>query len=421
MKKNIFSLAVILTSTAVFAQQQKEEQTPLNKLEQQTQALEYAVSNLQKLKVSGYIQTQYQWGEDAASLKVGSRNENPKEPFNRMGVRRGRVKFAYEEGLTSSVFQIDMTEKGIGFKDVYLQIKDPWVGTISFKAGIFDRPFGYEISYSSSRRESPERSTVYQTLFPDERDMGASFTLQPSKISPWHFLKLEAGLFAGNGIKQETDSKKDFIGHLTANDNFRSNGKWSIGVSYYNGRVYQGTENVYSMKGNALVLISDDSNIGKFSKREYFGADAQLSLKSVVGLTQLRGEYLLGTQPGVRGGSKSPNSSTLLSTDTYIRNFSGGYVMLIQDLGRLPLSAVAKYDWYNPNTKVSDKEIGQKGTDKGDIAYYTLGLGFLWQANNNIRIQAYYDIVKNETTENLADFSSDIKDDLFTLRLQYKF
>jgi len=133
MKKNIFSLAVILTSTVVFAQHQKEELTPLNKLEQQTQALEYAVSNLQKLKVSGYIQAQYQWGEEAASLKVGSRNENPKEPFNRMGVRRGRVKFAYEEGLTSSVFQIDMTEKGIGFKDVYLQIKDPWVGTISLK------------------------------------------------------------------------------------------------------------------------------------------------------------------------------------------------------------------------------------------------------------------------------------------------
>ncbi|HLW06927.1 MAG TPA: hypothetical protein VKY45_05130, partial [Marinilabiliaceae bacterium] len=64
MKRNIFSLAVILTSTAVFAQQQKEELSPLNKLEQQTQALEYAVSNLQKLKVSGYIQTQYQWGEE---------------------------------------------------------------------------------------------------------------------------------------------------------------------------------------------------------------------------------------------------------------------------------------------------------------------------------------------------------------------
>jgi|SRR5690554_2856350 len=421
MKKNFFSLAVILTSTVAFAQQQKEELSPLNKLEQQTQALEYAVSNLQKLKVSGYIQTQYQWGEEAASLKVGSRNENPQEPFNRMGIRRGRVKLTYDEGITSSVFQIDMTEKGIGFKDVYLQIKDPWVETISLKAGIFDRPFGYEISYSSSRRESPERSTVYQTLFPDERDMGASFTLQPSKISPWHFLKLEAGLFAGNGIKQETDSKKDFIGHLSASDNFRSKGKWGIGISYYNGRVYQGTENIYSMKGNALVLSSDASNIGKFSKREYFGADAQLCLKSVVGMTQLRGEYLLGTQPSFKDGSKSPNSSTLLSTDTYIRDFSGGYFMLIQDLGRVPLSAVAKYDWYNPNTKVSDKEIGQNGTDKGDIAYHTLGLGFLWQANNNIRIQAYYDIVKNETTENLADFSSDRNDDLFTLRLQYKF
>lgn len=417
MGKNIFLLFIFFLSTVTMAQQSEEESIFSNKLEQAS----LDESNLQKFKVSGYIQTQYQWGEEAADLKVGSVNENSDESFNRIGIRRGRIKFVYEEGLASGVFQIDLTEKGIGFKDVYMKIKDPWVGTNSFKAGIFDRPFGYEISYSSSQRETPERSMIFQTLFPDERDMGAAFTAQGSKQSPWHFLKLEAGLFAGNGIKEETDSKKDFIGHLSAHNFFESGGKWGVGISYYTGGVYQGTENIYSMKGNAFVLNSDVSNKGKFAKREYFGADAQFSLASSAGLTQLRGEYLFGKQPGVKENSKSPNTSTLIATDTYIREFRGGYFMLVQDMGRLPFSAVVKYDWYNPNTKVSSNEIGKNGTAKGDISYNILGLGFLWNTSESLRLQAYYEVVKNETSENVATYSQDRKDNVFTLRLQYKF
>ena len=419
MGKNKFLLFILFSSTVAMAQHSEEEPIFVNKLEQTAASLDE--SDLQKFKVSGYIQTQYQWGEEAADLKVGSGNESSGKSFNRIGIRRGRIKFAYEEGLASGVFQIDLTEKGIGFKDVYMKIKDPWAGTNSFKAGIFDRPFGYEISYSSSQRESPERSMIFQTLFPDERDMGAAFIGQVSKQSPWHFLKLEAGLFAGNGIKEETDSKKDFIGHLSAHNFFKSGGKWGVGISYYNGGVYQGTENIYSMKGNAFVLNSEVSNKGKFAKREYFGADAQFSLASGAGITQLRGEYLFGKQPGVKENSKSPNTSTLIATDTYIREFRGGYFMLVQDIGRLPFSAVVKYDWYNPNTKVSGNEIGKNGTAEGDISYNTLGLGFLWNTSDSLRLQVYYEIVKNETSENIATYSQDRNDNVFTLRLQYKF
>lgn len=417
---NILISSLLLCATS-FAQQQEPEQTPIEKLEQQTRVLEDAVSVLQKFKVSGYIQTQYQFGEKGSALKVGTANENPEKTFDRFGIRRGRIKFLYEDGITSGVFQLDMTEKGVGFKDAYLNIKDPWVGTNALKAGIFDRPFGYEISYSSSRRESPERSTVFQTLFPDERDLGAMLTLQASKTSPLNFIKLEAGLFAGNGIKQETDSRKDFIGHLSIAKNIGSEAKFAVGGSYYNGSVYQGTQNVYSMKDNGFELNSDASNKGGFAKREYVGFDGQFNILTGAGMTQLRGEYLLGTQPGAKTNSKSPNASALPTTDTYIRKFNGAYVILVQDLGQSPFSAVVKYDFYDPNTKISNNEIGLNGTTNGDIAYNTLGLGLLWRASNSIRVQAYYDMVKNEKSENLAAFKEDIKDNVFTLRLQYKF
>lgn len=418
MKKIKVLFAVLFISTAGFAQ---EESVTEMTLDQQVQSIEDVLSKLQNFRVSGYIQAQYQWGEQDAGLKVGGANENLDDSFNRIGIRRGRIKFVYEEGIASGVFQIDLTEKGIGFKDVYLQVKDPWIGTNSLKAGIFDRPFGYEISYSSSRRESPERSTVFQTLFPDERDLGAAFTLQAAKSSPFNFLKLQAGLFAGNGIKRETDSKRDFIGHLSANKKLGKNIKWGLGASYYNGSVYQGTENVYTMKENDFELNANASNKGSFAKREYFGLDGQFTLVNGTIATQLRGEYLFGTQPGENSNSKSPNSSSLPTTDTYLRDFSGGYAMLVQDIGFQNLSAVVKYDWYNPNTKVSGDDIGLNNADIGDISYNTLGLGVLWSATNNLRLQAYYEIVNNEKSKNLDGYEVDRKDNAFTLRLQYSF
>ena len=406
-------------ATVSFAQEQEPELTPTEKLEQRTQTIEETLNVLKKFKVSGYVQAQYQWGEKDASLKVGNANNNPDESFNRIGLRRGRIKFSYEDNIALGVFQLDMTEKGVGIKDAYLGIKDPWVGTNALKGGIFDRPFGNEISYSSSRRESPERSTIFQTLFPEERDLGAALTLQAAKTSPWNFLKLEAGLFAGNGIKQETDNRKDFIGHLSAAKNIGSNAKWGLGVSYYNGGVFQGTENVYSMSGNEFVLDNNPDNKGKFAKREYVGIDGQFSVMSILGLSQVRAEYLFGAQPGSKGNSKSPNSSTPIVADTYLRNFGGGYVIFVQDLGRLPLSAVVKYDWYDPNTKVDRNNIGLNGTGSADLIQTTLGFGMLWRVNNNIRLQAYYELNNNEKTDNLA--VNDLKNDVFTLRLQYKF
>jgi len=375
-----------------------------------------------QVKFSGYIQTQYQYGERDAKLKVGIANENPEKSFSRIGIRRGRIKLTAEEGLFSGVFQIDLTEKGLGLKDAYLNVKDPWINTIQLRAGVFDRPYGNEISYSSSRRESPERSTVFQTLFPNERDLGGMLILQPAKTSPLNILKLEAGLFGGNGIQVETFSPKDFIGHLTITETIGHKASFGVGASYYNGRVYQGTKNVYTMQGKGFVVNDNEVNRGKYAKREYIGFDAQFSMiRSIVGTTQVRAECLFGQQPSTAGSSNSPNAAALPIVDTYIRNFQGYYVILIQDLGNTPFSAVFKYDSYNPNTKVSGDEIGLNGTSKTDLAFSTFGFGALWKVSNSFRLQAFYEINKNENSTNVSGYDKDLKDNIFTMRLQYRF
>jgi len=420
-KTKLFGLCLILLfANRAVAQEETKELTDIEKLEKRTEKLEKALTVLNKLKISGYLQGQYQYGEKDASLKVGSSNENKDESFNRFGIRRGRLKFTYEEGIASGVFQLDITEKDVTLKDAYINVKDPWLKTNAIRAGVFDRPFGYEIAYSSSRRESPERSTVFQLLFPEERDLGAMLILQPSKTSPLNFLKIEAGLFAGNGIKQETDSRKDFIGHLSAVKSGNSI-SWGLGASYYNGGVHQGSEKVYKMNGSSFKLDQNTSNIGKYAKREYFGFDGQFAYLGSIGLTTLRAEYLFGQQPGTKTSTKSPNYSSLPVNDTYIRDFKGGYVMLVQDFGKSPFSAVLKYDWYDPNTKVSGDDIGLKNeTGKSDLSQNTIGVGGLWRVTSNLRLQAYYEFNNYEETINVNG-ENDFEANVFTLRLQYKF
>ncbi len=414
MRSSTLFYSLFLCSVG-FAQQPAPIRKPK---QQQTKPL---AGTSQKFNVSGYIQTQYQWGEKAAELRVGTPNENREAPFERFGIRRGRIKLSYEYDIVSAIFQPDITEKGVKIKDAFLNIKDPWLGISALRIGVFNRPFGHEIAYSSALRESPERSIIFRTLFPEERDVGAQLTLQPPKISAWNFLKLEAGLFWGNGIQYETDSHKDFIGHLSVDKAIDRGAKLGFGLSYYHGGVYQGTENIYAMRDRGFSLNNHISNKGAFAKREYVGLDGQFSIITGLGMTKVRAEYLFGTQPGIQSNSKSPNESELSSKDTYMRSFSGGYVILVQDFGKSSFSGLLKYDWYDPNTEVFENEIGLSKTGKGDITRSAFGFGLVWRATKSLRLQTYYEVNNNETTSKLISHMYDIQDDVFTLRLQYKF
>lgn len=401
--------------------------------------LQSDMSLLRRLKISGYLQAQFQKA-DTAGIESFAGGNFPAGIDNRFSVRRGRIKFAYDYAFSQYVIQLDITEKGVAIKDAYLSFTDPWWQCFSLTAGVFNRPFGYEIEYSSSSRESPERSRMFQTLFPGERDLGAKFTFQPPKTSRFNFFKLDAGLFNGSGLNvTDFDRYKDFIGHLSINkSNRKENLKVGLGISYYNGGWRQGTKYNYSMNDVTLQNIdimaftvdSINSAMGSKLRREYFGADAQASFLSPLGLTQLRAEYISGTQPGVQSGSVSPSSQP---ADAYIRKFNGAYFYLVQNIFQTKNQLVLKYDWYDPNTEVSGNNIGikvsgkNKATGAADIKYSTLGVGWVYKWNSQVKITAYYDFVMNETTtaivnsSTLKDLSANRIDNVFTVRVQYKF
>jgi phosphate-selective porin len=418
-------------------------------IETRTATLESAVKKLSNFKVSGVIQAQYQhaqWAADGYNFKLQNRLNNVESAenldFGRFGVRRGRIKFTYESGLMQAVFQPDFSQAGVSFKDAYFAVKDPWFGTNVLTAGLFNSPFGFEVSFSSANRESPERSRIIQTLFADVRELGAMLTLQPAKSSPLSFLKLDAGLFSGNGMSPQISSRMDFAGRLSMAKPVGTNATLGLGVSGYFGGVLQNDESVYVMKDKVFRLRepATPNNIGKYAKKQYFGADAQFGVVSSLGNTHLRAEYVIGEHPFA--GGVNAKLTALRTGPVYMRKISGGYIVLAQDLGKAPLTLVAKYDWYNPNTEVSGNDIakavsaeqGQTATGAGDITKHTGGFGLLWHLNPSLKLTAFYEIVKNETTENMKDithattakitsygYENDRKDNVFTLRLQYKF
>lgn len=87
-------------------------------------------------------------------------------------------------------------------------------------------------------------------------------------------------------------------------------------------------------------------------KREYIGLDAQFSFKNSWGTTSLRGEGLLGTQPGICRQQQKPQHRDTPGNEPenslFKRPFIGYFFYLVHDIGTTPFSAVLKYDVYDP-------------------------------------------------------------------------
>lgn len=446
----IFIYVVLFSSTAIAQENTDTVGSSLTRINS-------ILDVISRTKISGYLQAQYQIADMADSLgMLNGINSYAGGNFGkgidkRIMLRRARVKVQYdapfnEKGISTSqfVFQIDATERGLTIKDMYAKITDPWAGWFSMTVGNQNRPFGYEIGYSSSSRESPERGRMSQILFPNERDMGAMLTIQGPKLSAWNWLKLEAGMFNGTGgpgagaNTSDFDKYKDFIGHLSINRTTKSEKvSWGLGVSMYSGGYRIDTVNVYKSGDSASVigfavdrkksdniLITDFSNRHK-ATREYIGFDAQINIESSIGITTLRGEYIQGEHAGTSSSTTSP--AAVVTSDIYVRKFNGAYFYFLQNIGQSRWQAIVKYDWYDPNTDVEGDAIGKsvggtfKSTGATDLKYTTLGLGLAYRWDANVKITGYYDSVQNETTTVIPAYRNDLKDNVFTLRMQIKF
>ncbi|MCX6304679.1 MAG: hypothetical protein NT040_06910 [Bacteroidetes bacterium] len=391
-------LPMLILSTGIKAQTQvetlKKDQDTLKEnvstlrdkisgVEERIATAEGDLAKLTKIKVSGYLQAQWQ-NFEASNVY----------PNNLFSVRRARIKFTYEplEGV-AFVLQPDFAPGNITLKDAYVQLNDKWLKTFSLFAGKFNRP-DYEVEYSSSSREVPERSRVIKAIYPDERAIGVKLEIAPPKVP----IKVQLAVFNGNdgisinnpvynygtgkwdksaAVIQNTDfdNYKDFMGRITYAFKLEQWGGLTIGAHGYYGQI----------KANSTDLLKSDyaydtklTSVGKGVKKNWVGFETQFYLDVLGGLT-LKGEYIFGVNstPGYNGSASfTTNSSSMkkgAAMDTLVlttitnttvnkapaisRNFFGYYVYLIKNIGKRNQVAV-RYDYYNPNTKLKADSIG---------------------------------------------------------------
>lgn len=503
-----FAMAFLMMFMAggIFAQNQMEElkkdqdtlkekvstiRDQITGVEERIATAEADLAKLTKIKMSGYIQAQYLHSE-ASSVY-------PSDVFM---LRRVRFKVQYEP-VTGVVFvlQPDFVPGNITLKDAYVQLNDRWLKTFSLWAGKFNRP-NYEVEYSSSSREVPERSRVIRAIYPDERATGAKLEIAPPSLP----LKLQLALFNGNdglaitdfsGVvinpqNTDFDNHKDFMARLVYSARLGSIGALNIGAHGYYGQI---KANTTELRNSDFTYNKTLNNIGILIRKNWIGAEAQIYLDLLGGLA-LKGEYIMGVNgiPGYTGQTTVNGSQTVTGSanDTLTfttvktvtnnirpaieKNFSGGYVYLVKNIGKKHQVAF-RYDFYDPNTKIGADQIGLASPDDktvstttnkytytgsnpviatnaqtktttsttlksgtSDLAYQTITLAYTYYFDDNIKLMLGYEIPMNEKVavndkgvgnltstytvngeQGLYDYSNVIHQNILTMRLQVKF
>jgi hypothetical protein len=386
------------------------------------------------LRFTGYIQPQYQVASSKGSESYAG-GDFSEFSNSRFMLRRARIRIDYLVPDSNNkwakalfAFQLDATERGVNVRDMFLRLYENDKHLFAFTTGLFARPFGYELNLSSSFRESPERGRMSQILMPTERDLGAMVTFEPqNRKHKLGFLEIDAGIFNGQGLSGTTDfdNHKDFISKLTIKPIAKGNWEIGGGISALLGGWRQGHKYIYRVEdaGNGshrFQVDSAETNIGKLNPRQYYGADLQFKLNHDWGATEWRAEYWTGKQPGTAESSGNPGRLPL--EPIYRRNFNGGFFYLLQNIINDKHQLVLKYDWYDPNTDIDEDEIGAANGNfsAADIAYSTFGFGYTFYMNDNVKAILYYDMVKNKSTQ-LAGYTEDLDDNIFTCRLQFNF
>jgi hypothetical protein len=461
------------------------------RIEQHFKRTDQILDILRDFRFDAYAQVEWQRADTAGISTVQGANF-PVAANNRFLVRRGRFRLSWMHEIVNKhgdsikvgefAFQMDATEKGFnGIKDFYGRIVDPWTGWVSLEGGIFRRPFGYETPAAAATLESPEFARVSQILMPQECELGEEIIIESPRTFKPVYLRIDASVVNGEGVASTGagqssintgayQSAKDFIAKILVGRTFNVNNKLNISLnasgSYYNGRVLQTTNNVYEVVKNAQYQeifknvttgTGDTTGKGKtYYARDYYGTHLQLNFDyrisgKLSATTELRGEFMTGTEPGTLtsssvplgsgtgipttstityitgpNGSQVPVTVTTNGVDLYIRKFNGYIAYLTQSFHSqagnqtIHQDITFKFDSYNPNTQVNSTGLNKaNGFSTTDLTYTTYGFGYTICPVPYFKLMLWYDHVVNESS-GLAGWSTNYKkDDVFTLRTQF--
>lgn len=416
MKRFLVLLAFVVIGAPLALQAQQDDvSTQVEEIKSQVGGMEEAIKELQtdrdnmkKIKISGYLQMNWEQTESESGFGVDP-YDAADEIKSRFRLRRARVKFTYSESFGRMVVQADFGNTKLELKDAYLEFDEPWLRMFSLRMGVFNRP-NYEVEYSSSQRESVERSAVIRALYPGERDLGAMLTLAPEDLFTFQF-----AAFNNTHLGTYTQSNPNygseplyFMTRLTKSLTLGEIGL-DLGAHARFGNTRLNTNRVIESdsptSGSGSVVDSTTYAVGDGVGRNWYGFEMQLYYDFLGGM-KILGEYIMGSDVNQLSSATPPASARL-------RDFSGWYVMLVKNIGT-DFQFAAKYDVYTPNTAIENENINTTS----ELERSTLGLGLHNYTFENVRLTFWYEM---NTWATNTKYSADPKDNLLTFRAQYKF
>lgn len=396
-------------------------------LDERLATIESDLAKLTKIKLSGYIQAQYDMYDfqDDKGPVAGSSAAAP--VTNSFYIRRARVKFTYEaiDGV-KFVLQPDFAFDRVSMKDVYVVLNDRWTNTFSLTVGQFNR-LSYEVEFSSNFREFLERSRITNTLYPSERDLGAK--IEANFDTKYQFpLKLQLAIFNGNFGEGSTanqvrdiDSNKDVMARAVYSFRMPNKGLGiDVGTHGYFGSTKVLPQPVTTPVTPPAVFSDINNNpftpnVGDTLKKDWFGFETQVYY-DFLGGTSLKAEYLTGT---ISGSTNALETYSNFAANK-VREFSGFYVAFMKNIGKSH-QAIVRFDQYDPNTKLSGSSV----TRADDLKYNTWNFGWQYFYDENIKVVLGYNMPLNEKSDIVGgDFGTnkkDRKDSTFSIRIQAKF
>jgi hypothetical protein len=380
------------------------------------------------LSVGGYLQSQYESHQDAQDqLAQGGALLNK----DRFVVRRARVSLVGDweyaaialeiDANTTNGPQVDLRKAEASLQYRPDRSKPP---ILMATLGQFDTPFGYELVESPRTRWFMERSVASQAFWPGEPDLGVRLA-GALEFFRWTIAAVngeplgEKSAFA----LQDPNAAKDVIFRFGFDESPRKDLHLAGGVSALRGRGFSpGTD--ASKSGLQWQDLNDDGVIetieltpiqaGAARASQNFdrwatGADLRAQYRSSLGVTKVFGEFTVASNMDRNQYFADPIQAKI---DQRELGFS---VSATQDI--TPYAVVGfRYDYYDPNSNVFDKRQGLllPYSEAIKTASPLVGLTLPDRA----RLVFQYDFVRNALARTALGVPTDLKANVWTVRLQ---
>ena len=380
------------------------------------------------ISTSAYVQSQYENHQDSQDqLNQNGQTLNK----NRFSVRRARATLTGEWDYAASVLEIDAnTTSGpqvdLRKAEASLQYRPDRTKPplVMATLGLFDIPFGYEVTEASRTRYFMETTTASSALFPGQADLGVRlagalgffrWTIAAQNGEPLG----EASSF----VLQDPNDAKDVVFRFGFDTQALRDLHLAGDVSALRGRGFNPGTNPagssiqwHDLNEDGLVQPSEIGGVpsqggapSQSFDRWAIGVDVRMHYRWWLGDAKIYGEFVLA-----QNLDRSLYVADPITTGADQREL-GFYVAGVQEVTRWGFVGL-RYDYYDPNSNAFDKRSGSLVPFSESVKTLSplLGLSIPGRA----RLSFQYDVISNAYARTTTGVPTSLKDNVWTVRLQ---